>query len=131
MWKYYNPNPTATNKKKRWKKPDCTVRALCKATGLDWVDMFKKLCDNALSMYDMTNSMEVIERTLEDFGFTRHSYKRGEKRETVKEFCKAHKEVAVLQLANHVVCCSGGDYFDVWDCGNKTAYCYYTKDKNN
>lgn len=128
MWKYYNPNPTAKKQTKHWTKQDCGVRAVCKATGLDWVEALKKLCDAALEVYDVPTSDTAIERTLENFGFVKHSYKKGVKRETVKEFCKAHKGTAILRLAGHVVCCSDGDYFDTWDCGNKTAYCYYTKD---
>ena len=38
MYSYFNPNPNGRN------VSDCTVRAICKATGKDWGEAYLALC---------------------------------------------------------------------------------------
>ena len=38
MYSYFNPNPAGRN------VSDCTVRAICKATGKDWGKVYLSLC---------------------------------------------------------------------------------------
>lgn len=38
MYSYFNPNPNGRN------VSDCTVRAICKATGKDWGEVYLALC---------------------------------------------------------------------------------------
>lgn len=130
-YKFYNPNPTYKEPKpgkkpKKWNKIDCTTRALCAITGKSWKDVFYAQVKTALENFDMPDSNPVFEKTLDYYSGTRHSYPRGQKRETVKIFAANHPTGKyILNLAGHVVAVIDGDYYDVWDCGNKTAYSYY------
>ena len=42
MYSYFNPNPAGRN------VSDCTVRAICKATGKDWGEVYLSLCIQGL-----------------------------------------------------------------------------------
>ena len=44
MYKYYNPHPDGLN------TGDCVVRAIMKATGMDWHDVYSQLCVWGYSM---------------------------------------------------------------------------------
>lgn len=131
-FEYYNPNPTAraisSGKPLKWHKGDCTIRAICKASGLSWLAIFDILVESARKNFSMVNDQSNVERVLEQLGFEKVSYAKGRSRETVREFCRNHPDTtAVLRVANHEVCVSNGKYYDTWDCGNYTAYCYYVK----
>lgn len=50
MYKYFNPNPCGKN------VSDCTVRAICKATGKDWGEVYLRLCMRGAYDRDMSNT---------------------------------------------------------------------------
>lgn len=117
---------------KKKKTGDCVIRAVTKATGQDWHKVFFELCKLGDSMCEMPNSTNVVEQYLKQFGFVRVSYKvrRGDKRPTVKSFCRDHpKGVYVLRVANHEVCAINGNYYDIWDCGDCAVYSWLEKVK--
>lgn len=131
-FKYFNPNPKAKVNKdgtpKKWNLGDCAVRAVCGATCLGWVDAYKQMSESALKVFEPFNCSKGFDQCMKDLGFVKMSYQRGVKRETVKEFAVNHRnQICIVSLAGHYVCCKNGQYHDVWDCGNKTAYCYYVK----
>ncbi len=65
MWRYYQPNPLQIN------VGDCTVRAICAVTGMDWDTAHKELCDLSREMGDMPSADRVWWTFLERLGFTR------------------------------------------------------------
>ena len=65
MWREYNPNPA------RKKTDDCTVRAICKAIGLDWETVYVRLAMAGLRNGDMMHKNYVWGGLLEDCGFKR------------------------------------------------------------
>lgn len=124
MHKEYNPNPTGK------RVGDCTVRALCKATGLCWTGVFAGLCLKALELHDMPSANQVWGAYLRSQGFRRYilpdtcpdCY-------TVQEFCADHPEgMYVLALNGHVVCVEDGDWYDSWDSGAETPVYYWAKE---
>ena len=76
---------------------DCVVRALCKAFDKSWLETYDLLV------------------------------KKGTKRPLVKQFAYQHKQKTVMVVANHLVACEDGYFYDMWDCGNKSMYGYWTK----
>lgn len=125
MYKYYQPN----KKDLKDKYGDCVIRSLCKGTGKSWLEVFDELVPIAREFQASINGKVVYEEFLKNNGFvyTGISNKKGSKRPTVKSFSKANKGLYVLVVANHLVTCVDGDYFDTWDCGNKCLYGYWEK----
>ena len=124
MYKYYQPND------KNKKACDCVVRALTKVCNAEWKDIYARLCTIGVFMMDMPNAPEVYRKLLADEGFQMNTIKvtRGSKRPTVKSFSKEHKTgTYVLEIANHVVAVVDGNYYDIWDCGDKCLYRYHEK----
>lgn len=126
---YYQPN------KKDLKDiyGDCTVRALSKVFGCSWVEAFDKMipyCREYQSCNIFNFPIATRKMIFEDLGFTYHgvSNKRGSKRPTIDEFAKEHPEgTFILNVANHVVACVDGKYYDTWDSGYKSLYGYFEK----
>lgn len=121
--KYFNPNPS-----KKTDGSDCVVRAICKAEDKEWLDVYKELCELGMELFSMPSSDKVWKTYLERKGYEKFGFKRGQKRMTVDEFARKHKEgTYILNIANHLVCCENGYYYDTWDCGEYTLYTYYRK----
>jgi hypothetical protein len=109
---------------------DCTVRAICKATGDKWDDIYLDLCVMGLLHRDMPSSNVVWGNYLVSRGFTR-----GFAKDicpdcyTVKDFCREHpKGIYVLSLDGHVLTVEDGNYFDTWDSGDGHPIFYYKKE---
>lgn len=125
-YKYFQPNKLDTKDN----RGDCVVRALVKATGRDWVDVFDGLVSYARDYQCMPNDKLCYESYLQELGFTYTgiSNKKGSKRPTVDRFSKDHKSgTFVLVVANHLVCAVDGMYYDTWDSGEKCMYGYWEK----
>lgn len=67
MWRYYNPNPTGA------KVGDCSVRAVCKAVGVDWDSAFASIALAGFVMGDMPSSNAVWGAFLRSKGFKREA----------------------------------------------------------
>lgn len=109
---------------------DCVIRALVTATGESWDNIYKDLFQIGFEWKVMPNSKEAWEELLIRKGFTRNkiSNAKGSKRPTVKEFTKEHIEgTYILQVANHLTVSKDGVYYDIWDCGDKSLYSYWSK----
>ena len=63
---YFNPNPTGQ------KVGDCTVRAIAKATGKSWDEVYIGLCLQGLIMGDLPSANSVWSAYLRQQGFTRN-----------------------------------------------------------
>lgn len=123
MWIEYNPNPRFLQ------VGDCTVRAICAVTGLDWNTVHKALCDLSGDMADMPSADRVWWTLLEQFGFTqRRMIDRCPDCYTVKDFCEDHpKGYYVLGPNEHAVAVIHGNYWDSWDSGKTIPTYYFTR----
>ena len=122
--KYYNPNPL------KKETGDCVVRSLTKATGLEYDNVYKELFEIGFELKVMPNCDEAWKEFLIRKGFIYHpiKVKKGSKRPTVASFSKDNKEgTYVLRVANHVVTCEDGYYYDIWDSGTCSMYGYWEK----
>ena len=127
-YKYFQPN----DKDLKDKVGDCQIRAFCKALNLTWVQAFdltipicRELQTYTIFDCDLNKTKEAM-RNL-GFEYTGISNKKGSKRPTVKDFAKNNPTGAyILKVANHVVACVDGIYYDTWDSGGKSLYGYFT-----
>lgn len=127
---YYQPN----DKDLKDNYGDCQIRALSKAFGVSWVEAFKMeipycieyQCNNIFSV-----DISVRHKIMDELGFSYHgvSNKAGAKRPTVDSFAKDHPSgTYILVVANHVVACVDGKYYDTWNCGDRSMYGWYEKE---
>lgn len=123
MWKKYNPNPRGLN------TGDCVIRALSKALGESWENIFVSLTNEALALCDMPSSNRVWSRYLTKRGFKRKLISDGcIDCFTVKRFCKEKPHgTYILALDGHVVCVKDGDVYDTWDSSNETPIYYFER----
>lgn len=120
LWRPYNPNPG------KGRVGDCTIRAICKATGKPWNAVFLSLCAFGYSAKDMPSANAVWGEYLYSLGFRRYLVE--EMHYTVADFARDHpKGVYILALDSHVVCVADGCYFDTWDSGDEIPIFYWTK----
>ena len=63
MYKYFNPNPCGKN------VSDCTVRAICKATGKDWGEVYLRLCMRGYLDGDLPNANACWGAYLRSLGY--------------------------------------------------------------
>lgn len=121
MWREYNPNPNGA------RVGDCTIRALSKALDKNWGEVYSGLAIEGRLLGDMPSANHVWGSYLRKCRFTRNvidntcpaCY-------TVRDFCRDHPDgTYVLAIDGHVVCVSGGDYFDSWDSGDCIPIYYW------
>lgn len=123
MWKQYNPNPS------RNCAGDCTVRAICKATGYEWDKVYAGITAYGFFLKDMPSANHVWGAYLRHEGFRRYIVDdHGQDVYTVEDFCMDNLVgTFVLCIDGHVVCVSDGCYWDSWDSGNEIPIYYWTK----
>lgn len=126
---YYQPN----KKDLKDKYGDCTIRALSKALDCTWLEAFDKeiplcreyQCSNVFSL-PIKERKEIFDKL--GFDYQGITNKGGSNRPTIDEFAKQHKEgTYILNVANHVVACVDGKYYDTWDSGWCKMYGYFIK----
>lgn len=127
-FKYYQPN----EKDIKDKYGDCVIRALTKALDKTWLEVFDDLVIIARELQSMPNSKICYETYLKRNGFNYYgiSNKKGSKRPTIESFARDHKiGTYYCNVANHCVTIKDNIYYDIWDCGNKSLYGYWTKER--
>lgn len=121
----HNPNPL------RKTVGDCTVRAISKALGMTWEEVYIGLCLESFIMCDMPDSNQVWGAYLRRHGLRRHiipdecpdCY-------TVSDFAADHPDgTYILALPTHVVCVKDGDWYDTWDSGMEAPLYYWSKER--
>ena len=122
LHKIYNPNPSRSH------VGDCTVRAICKATGKSWEQVYASLCAFGFSFKDMPSANLVWGRYLKELGFRRYLIDDTLEDYTVEDFCRDHPNgTYILAIDGHVVCAVDGFYYDSWDSGQEIPIFYWTR----
>ena len=119
-----NPNPKEKN------VGDCTVRAICLATGQEWDKVYLDLCIQGYMMSDMPSSNDVWGKYLIDRGW---NYKRLQDTcpfcYTVNDFCEDYpKGTYIVATGSHVICIRDGMILDAWDSSQKTPLFYFERE---
>ena len=124
MYSYFNPNPAGRN------VSDCTVRAICKATGKDWGDVYLSLCIQGYLDGDLPNANACWGAYLRSLGYRRYimpdtcpdCY-------TVGKFADEHpRGTYILALSGHVVCVQNGVIYDSWNSENEIPLYFWAKE---
>lgn len=126
IYRKYNANPLGKQ------VGDCTVRAISRALGLPWEEVYIGLIFEGFLMCDMPSANRVWGAYLKRRGWIREPipdtcpdcY-------TVADFCRDHpRGVYILAIDGHVVCVENGHWCDTWDSGNEIPI-YFWKRKEN
>lgn len=124
LYCFYQPN----DRDKKNTYGDCVIRALSKATGMSWIDVFDELLPFCRQEQALPSSQIVYEAYLKVSGFKYSGIRaaKGTKRPTVASFAADHPVgIYVLRVAHHLVTVADGQYFDVFDSGRKSLYGYW------
>lgn len=122
LYRPYNPNPDGN------RVGDCTVRAICKATGKTWMEVHLWLFIIGHYLHDMQSANRVWGAYLRKLGFRRHLIDDDKFDYTVEDFCREHPEgIYILAIDGHVVCAVDGFYYDSWDSGHEIPVYYWTR----
>lgn len=122
-WREFNPNPAGLH------VGDCTVRAICAVTGLDWYTVHDELCGLSRDMADMPSADRVWWELLRRYGFERRRMiDRCPDCYTVADFAADHPEgIYILGPHEHAVAVIFGDWLDSWDSGATVPTFYFRR----
>jgi len=118
MYQEFNAHP------KGIKTTDCVVRAISKATNIEYMECRRRL--NQLKRdwgFTSYKDTKFLYKYFE--GYPRLIFKavRGEPRLKGSDFTVLHpKGTYILKMAGHVTCCKDGVIFDTWDCSYRSVY---------
>lgn len=121
---FHNENP-----KDKVTAQDCVVRALGYAND-GWDNVFKDLSKIAYEVKNTSNSDEVMEKYLALKGWEKQKQPRksNNKKYTVKEFAKKHKdEVVIVRITQHITVIDCGTIVDTWDCSRGIVGNYWIR----
>ena len=120
----FNPNPECKQ------TGDCTVRAICAATGQSWEAVYLWLALYGLMYADEPTANYVWGAYLRRNGYTRHLVDDGNRDGyTVYDFAADHPDgVYILGTGTHVVTVRDGKYYDAWNSGGEKPIYFYTKE---
>lgn len=121
MWRRFQPNPFNIS------TSDCTVRAVCAVTGLDWRTAHRILCELSGELGEMPDRNRSWWAFLRAIGFTQFRlidtcpdcY-------TVADFARDHPHGRyILGPHEHAVAVIDGDWWDSWDSGDTVPMYYF------
>lgn len=107
------------------KTADCVVRAIAKAQGKSWLEVFDALTEIARKRYSVLNDKDVYTVYLKEYAVIPCVVEttEGNFKFTVKEFADSHNQgTYVVQVANHLTTVIDGDIYDTWNCSAKKIY---------
>lgn len=105
------------------------MRAISKATGMDWGETYLRLCIQGYLDCDMPSANSCWGAYLRSIGFRRYivpdtcpdCY-------TVAKFAGDHPVgTYILALSGHVVCVQDGVIYDSWDSSNETVLYFWER----
>ena len=126
-WLPYNPNPDGIT------TGDCTIRAICAVTGLDWKTAHTAVCELARDMSDMPSTNRVWWAFLRAIGFRQfHLIDTCPACYTVRDFALDHPHGKyILGPHEHAVAVVDGWYMDSWDSGSTVPTYYFEEELNH
>ena len=120
-FRFYNENP-----KSLVSAGDCVVRAIAKATGISWDEVYQNLCLIGLRVKDMPSSKRVYRQYLNNISKMEKQPWNGNRKYTLTEFAEEFNRGAyVVSIANHLTVVIDGFIYDTWDCSQYTVGNYW------
>lgn len=123
---YYNENPLGKS------TGDCVIRAISKALGKTWDEVYVGLCLEGFLNGDWGNSDDAWGKYLHRNGFRRHFIPDdGLGVYTVSDFAKENPRgtFIVSMPGKHVLCVKDGTLYDSWDSSRETPSYFWKKEK--
>ena len=121
----YNANP------KGLKTGDCVIRALSKATGKSWDEVYTELFEIAFKKKRLPNEDSVYKAFLKNNNFIESPARRNEfgKMISVEEFSKSvdADTMYIIHTRRHLTVVFNGDIYDTWNTSRQTAGKFYFK----
>ena len=120
---FYNPNPSGRF------VGDCTIRAICRLTDMDWDSVYACTVFQGFLRKDMPSGNSTWGAFLKKRGYIRKFITDAcPECYTVKDFCRDNPRGRfLLVLDQHVVTVVDGNYYDTWDSGNEVPDYYWMK----
>jgi len=110
---------------------DYVIRAIAKATGKSWEEVFKGLYEIAYRKRSMLTDKDVWEEYLKELGFVYRKLPKivtGGSRPKVSSFAESlGKGTYILVIANQLTTVIDTFYSEIWECGEKAVYGYWEK----
>lgn len=120
-FRFYNENP-----KSLVSASDCVVRAIAKATGISWDEVYQNLCLIGLRVKDMPSSKRVYRQYLNNISKMEKQPWNGNRKYTLTEFAEEfNRGTYVVSIANHLTVVIDGFIYDTWDCSQYTVGNYW------
>lgn len=119
MYQYYNAEPNGEHLE------DCVIRAISLALQLPYSQIVKMLNKNGSQNECEEVCLDCYEKMLEDLGFQKELAHN----ERVKDIANK-ASVVLIRITGHLTCAIDGVIFDIWDCSDKQADCYWVIDRN-
>lgn len=118
MFQYYNAEPSGE------RLQDCVIRAISLALQTPYERIIELLNMNGEYYSCDDISLYCYEKLLENLGFKKQ-YALNDK---VSDIAKLGS-VVLIRIPGHLTCSIDGVVFDIWDCSDKQADCYWIIDR--
>jgi hypothetical protein len=118
MFQEFNAHP------KGIKTTDCVVRAISKATNIEYMEC-RRILNQLKRDWGFTSYKDTKFLYKYFEGYPRLIFKavRGEPRLKGSDFTVLHpKGTFILKMAGHVTVCIDGEILDIWDCTYRSVY---------
>lgn len=124
-YRFYNPNPSNI------RVGDCSIRALSKALGKSWEDIYVSLCAEGLFYHDMPSSDYVWGMYLRKNGFQQEMIESiCPDCTTVQRFAETHPNgTYVVKTQNHIICIQNSNWYDSWNSGDEIILYFWQKEE--
>lgn len=109
---------------------DCVIRAICKAEGMDWHDVYDDLSVQGRMMCAWGDTNAVWGAYLESIGYSCETIKDAFlNRYTIADFASDHPDgTYIVCTGSHVVCVQQGLVYDSWNSlGEPVSYYFYRR----
>ena len=124
MWERYENNPCGKI------TGDCVIRAISKALGREWYDVYIDLTIEGLSQCDWGNNNAVWDAYLRKNGYNRHLITNDcEGCYTFEDFANEHpKGTYILATGAHLATIIDGTLYDSWNSLRESPILYYQRE---
>lgn len=114
-------------KLKKDRTNDCVIRAIAHATNLDYMQVFKDLCEIAVKVGHLPNNPNTYEKYLKKLGWTKNSPLKNNRGRKIRLRDFKSSGTFIVHTTSHLTCVKDGVLYDSWDCRPWCANSYYTK----
>ena len=101
---------------------DCVIRAITLALAINYDDIVQALAQNGTDMACDSINVDCYSNLIENLGY----YTRHVKDLTVGDIADMFKDkVLIIRVQGHLTCAIDGCIYDIWDCREKEATCFW------